>query len=63
MDIEAGTLVRLNTYGYSDCDGTMGIIVKIQKDFFVATDWLFKIFFFDKNEIRWYKRNNLEIVA
>jgi hypothetical protein len=63
MDTREGMLIKLDTGGYSDCDGNVGIIVKISRDFFVATDWLFKIFFFDKNEIRWYKRQNFEVLA
>lgn len=63
MDTKEGALIRLETGGYSDCDGSVGIVLKISRDFFVATDWLFKIFFFNNNEIRWYKRQNFEVLT
>ena len=63
MNIEEGTLIKLDTGGYSDFDGSAGIIVNISRDFFATADWLFKIFFFDKNEIRWYKRQNFKVIS
>jgi hypothetical protein len=64
MDVETGTLIKLKfDDAYTDADGNIGIVLKVTKDFFVASDWLFKIFFFENGEIRWYKRANLEIVA
>lgn len=62
MNVKEGTLVRLNTAGYSDYDGNLGIIVKIMDGCF-DFDELFKIFFFDTNEIRWYTRKNFQVLA
>ena len=62
MNVKEGALVRLNTAGHSDYDGNVGIIVKIMGGCFDFDD-LFKIFFFDTSEIRWYKRSNFQVLA
>jgi hypothetical protein len=62
MNIKEGSLVELDTDGQSNFDGSLGIILKVMHNCF-DFNALFEIYFFDKNETRWYTRTNFSVLA
>lgn len=62
MGLIEGDLVRLNTQGYSDFDGDIGVILKIDKPWYVISgvDYVCKVFFPNNDDIRYYNMGNLE---
>jgi hypothetical protein len=60
MVLIEGDLVRLNTRGYSDFDGSLGVILKIDQPWYTIADSVCKIFFPKENDFRYYNARCLE---
>lgn len=63
MTISEGDLIRLNTKGYSDFDGNIGVILKIDRPWYANIDSMCKIFFPKENDFRYYNLSNLEKIS
>ncbi len=56
-----GDLVRLDTKGASDYDGTLGVVLAVDEPWYASiSGHICKVFFPAESDIRYYNRSNLE---